>query len=134
MNNYGKSAIRAVEIIHSGEALFTEVAWIKATTEFFNTKTKVCPRSAFLGLCEAGLVKGVYQTNIKKPLKNTTNKDHAIEAVKLLSQNEAYATYTSLQLWRTMVGDSKSHNFQLDVVLALWNNDMIVHSNTPVLI
>lgn len=133
MNNYGKSAIRAVELIHSGEVSYTEDAWEIATTEFFTIKTKACPRSAFLGLCEAGLIRGVYQTHIKHPLKASINKDHAIEAVKLLSTNEEYALYKSLQLWRIiMQGNPKSHNFQMDVVLALWKSDMIVPYNAPV--
>lgn len=135
LNKYGKSAVRAVELIHSGEISYTADAWEKATAEFFTTKTKSCPRSAFLGLCEAGLIKGVNQTHIKQPLKETINKDHAIEAVKLLSENEEYASYRSLQLWRAVMnGNSKSHNFQMDVVLALWKSDMIVPNNTPVTI
>ncbi|ANA81025.1 hypothetical protein PVOR_07255 [Paenibacillus vortex V453] len=127
MNNYGKSAIRSVELIHSGEVSYTEEAWEIATREFFTIKTKACPRSAFLGLCEAGLIKDVYQTHIKQPLKASTNKDHTVEAVKLLSENEAYASFKPLQLWRTLMnGNPKSHNFQMDVVLALWKNDLIV--------
>ncbi|SDE92385.1 hypothetical protein SAMN04488542_103225 [Fontibacillus panacisegetis] len=134
MNNYGKSAIRAVELIQSGEVPYTEDAWKKATTEFFTIKTKACPRSAFLGLCEAGLIKDVHQIHIKQPLKNTINKDHAIEAVQLLTENEDYASYKSLQLWRIiMLGNQKSHNFQMDVVLALWNNGMISPAKTYIM-
>ncbi len=134
LNNYGKSAIRAVELIQSGDVLYTEDAWKQATTEFFTTKTKACPKSAFLGLCEAGLVKGVHQIHIKKPLKETINKDHAIEAVQLLTENEEYASYKSLQLWRAiMQGNQKSHNFQMDVVLALWNNGMISPAKTYII-
>ncbi|WP_440941445.1 DUF6979 family protein [Paenibacillus odorifer] len=32
----------------------------------------------------------------------------------------------SLKLWREITkGNPKSHNYQMDVVLALWNNDMV---------
>ncbi|KWX72142.1 hypothetical protein AMQ84_26005 [Paenibacillus riograndensis] len=126
MNKYGKAAIRATQLILSGEVSFVDEAWNIAITENSTTKPKACPRSAFLGLCEAGLIKGVQQTHVNKPLRDDTNKNHAIEAVVLLSENDVFSSYTSLQLWRAiMKGNSKSHNFQMDVVLALWNNSMI---------
>ncbi|MEK3865828.1 hypothetical protein MHH60_20375 [Paenibacillus sp. FSL H7-0716] len=92
MNKYGKSAIYATQLILSGEVLFADEAWNIATTEFFTTDPKACPRSAFLGLCEADLIKGVKQNHINKPLRDDTNKNHAIEAVALLSEDETFSS------------------------------------------
>jgi hypothetical protein len=134
MNKYGKSAIHAVNLIQSNKVNFVDEAWELATALFFTTDTKACPRSAFIGLCEAGFVKGINQSHIKQPLKSTINKDHAIEAVKLITENESLSAYKSLDLWRTiMKGNPKSHNFQMDVVLALWNNNMIVFQSQEIL-
>jgi hypothetical protein len=81
---------------------------------------------AFLGLCEQGLVKGIkrgiYLTNSESNL----NKQYALIAVKILTNN---ATISRKQLWEEVkehLNISKNHNSQMDVVIALFENKMIV--------
>lgn len=85
-------------------------------------RKKSCPRGAFLGLCEEGLVKGIpagrYTTS-------KDNKAYAVRAVALLTEGTQLRSTSSL--WRAVTnGVDKAHNSQMDIVLALWNNHLIV--------
>jgi hypothetical protein len=126
MNKYGKAAIEAVKLIHSQSLSNPKEAWEAASSQIFSEGTssqkKGCPRNAFLGLCEEGLVNGVKPgkyTNSKK------NKQYAIDLVnELRAQPELVNDPTSL--WKfVMRGDPKVHNHQMDVVIALWVNGFI---------
>ena len=80
------------------------------------------PRTAFLGLCEAGLVKGI-------PAGEYTDakdkKTYAARAVALLI--EAARPWSRSDLWQAVTdGDGTKHSSQMDIVLALWKNDLIV--------
>jgi hypothetical protein len=76
-----------------------------------------------LGLCEAGLVKGIAAGRYAPSNKN---KAYALRAVGLL---KADMHRTVNALWAEVTdGEELPHNSQMDVVLALWKNDLIVRS------
>jgi hypothetical protein len=80
------------------------------------------PRGAFLGLCEEGLVKGI---PAGKYAASKDNKAYAVEAVALLTEDAR--KWSTGELWRAVSNDPvKAHNSQMDVVMALWKNDLIV--------
>ena len=85
-------------------------------------RKKSCPRGAFLGLCEEGLVKGI------PPGQYTASKDdkaYAVRAAALLA--EGTLSWSRSTLWQAVTNDpEKTHDSQLDVVLALWKNGLIV--------
>ena len=85
-------------------------------------RKKSCPRGAFLGLCEEGLVKGI------PPGQYTASKDdkaYAVRAAALLA--EGTQSWSRSTLWQAVTNDpEKTHDSQLDVVLALWKNGLIV--------
>jgi hypothetical protein len=88
MGVYGESAVRAVELIRTGECPDPPAAWERAAEEVCcsaSTAAKTGPRCAFLGLCEEGLVAGVpagtYTTSI-------LNKQYALDAVVYLREAE----------------------------------------------
>ena len=123
-NKYGLTAIKALEIYKVEESL--RESWFSATVELFDSESsqnKGCPRSTFLGLCEEGLIKGIskgeYESN------STKNKTHAINAVTYLKENNVESISTK-ELWSKLNVGNKSHNSQMDVVLALWYNDLIL--------
>ncbi len=125
MNKYGQSALRAVELIRNKHIAEPRQAWEKATVEIFGdgspSQQKSCPRGTFLGLCEEGMVKGFPAGDYCTSLKNKT---YAVTAVKLLKQNDECLNNKN-DLWRKAVGDYKAHNNQMDVVIALWENDLV---------
>ncbi len=122
-NNYGKAALKTLKVYKNYPTL--RLAWVASISELTTSQSAVeksCPRSTFLGLCEEGLVKGipagVYESN------STINKNHAIEAVNYLMNNRINSI-SQKELWSKLDVDSKSHNSQMDVVLALWHNNLI---------
>ncbi len=128
MNKYGKAAIRATEIYHSNNTDIV-LAWKQSTSEIFPTqkasRNKGCPKSAYLGLCEEGLVKGVPMgVYLRRGLN--LNKQYAIDAVELLKSNQTH-NINSKGLWNlVMNGEQKTSNSQMDVVLSLWDHGLIV--------
>jgi hypothetical protein len=80
------------------------------------------PRGAFLGLCEEGLVKGIPAGQYAAA---KANKDYAVRAVALLA--EGGRSWSTSALWEAVSGaPGKEHNSSMDVVMALWKNDLIV--------
>jgi len=126
MGKYGEAAVTAARIFTEGDVDSPETAWNRATTLLMGANTssqkKGCPRGAFLGLCEEGLVKGIpkgHYTNSEK------NKGYAVEAVSLLKSNPGLSQDANL-LWAAILkGIEKKHNSQMDVVLSLWNHKLI---------
>lgn len=127
MKGYGEAAILAVEIVSREIASSPKEAWEHATAEVFpnspSMRNKGCPKGAFLGLCEEGLVRGIprgFYTQSRK------NKEYALRAVRLLKE-DPYTPKDPLLLWnRVMAGDPKDYNQQMEVVLALWEIGYII--------
>jgi hypothetical protein len=85
-------------------------------------RRKSCPRGAFLGLCEEGLVKGIPRGQYTA---SKEDKAYAVRAAALLA--EGTQSWSRSTLWQAVTDDPhKAHDSQLDVVLALWKNGMIV--------
>ncbi len=86
------------------------------------SRKKTCPRGAFLGLCEEGLVKGI---PAGRYTASKDNKAYAVNAAALLAERKQ--SWSASELWRAVGNAEKTHNRQMDVVLALWKNGLIVH-------
>ena len=133
MSKYGEIACSTVK--KTKEGMTPERAWGEAAKDVFPGKrpsrTKSCPRNAFLGLAEEGLVVGVapgQYTNSKD------NKRYAIKGVDLLRENPNLARQKSV-LWRRVMhaegNEGKSHNNQMDAVIGLWSNGDIRSDSQP---
>lgn len=130
MNTYGKSAIKAVELLISNKAETPRNAWDLATIEYFGEGTpsqrKGCPRSTFIGLCENGLIAGIKNVSFLSNSKTSKNKEYAVRAVDLLHKDRMLAE-DKKKLWNLVLdGEDKAHNSQMDVVLSLWNKNLII--------
>ncbi|MFV2029137.1 DUF6979 family protein [Neisseria sp. S1] len=124
INLYGKIALEAVELIIS-DGKSCEEAWANAAKYFSDKGTmqkKSCPKHAFFGLCKTGLIKGI--KGEPEAQLESINSSYAIKAVKLLKQNPNLVG-NKKALWDQSVGEAKEENEQMDVVLALWVNDLI---------
>ena len=133
-NRYGEAALIAARMQEShGKALTAAERWDAAVKQVYPTspagQQKGAPRVTFLGLAEAGLAKGVRVGGMsdgtaKGATASSKGKDYACEAVRLL---KAGTHKTVSELWSAVSDDpEKAHNSQMDVVLALWKNDLIV--------
>jgi len=127
MNKYGKAAIMAVTLIKGNPKMMPVEAWKSATNMIFgkdNTgRFKGCPKNTFLALCETGRVKYVPKNDYTR---SVINKKYAIDALELLSDQPELAN-TPSELWKRIPheNDEIKHNSQMEVVLALWNDNLI---------
>lgn len=126
-NRYGEAALIAARMETYGKAITPSDRWNEATRKLYPTspsaQRKGGPRFAFLSLCEAGLVKGI---PIGQYAPSNKNKAYALRAVSLLN---AGTHKTVNALWAEVTdGEDVLHNSQMDVVLALWKNDLIVRT------
>jgi len=125
MGKYGEAAVEASNLLNSGYAKSPIDAWNKATAKIFSEsasgRDKGCPRDAFLGLCEEGLIRGVAPGNYTR---STKNKGYAVKAVQILKNNPT-SSYSQALLWEKVSGGRIRQNGQMDVVLSLWRNGLI---------
>ena len=125
MSKYGEAAIIAVQLLKEGAATEPRDAWTKATKKVFPTsidlQNKGCPRGAFLGLCNEGMIVGVPPGDYSNPTKNGS---YAVNAVNILRTNRLLSSQPNL-LWKKAVGSTKSENHQMNVVVGLWEANCI---------
>ena len=125
MKIYGDIAVKAAESYSKYEDM--EQAWTEISASFpikESIRKKGCPKNAFLGLCRAGLVKGINPEKVKT--KHSKNGEHAVAAVSLLKNDPEWANQKKSVFWREIVGNEKKYNSQLHVVLALWEKGLII--------
>lgn len=126
MGKYGQATIKAMKLIEAKLTDSPVTAWKMATIEVFgkgtSSQTKGCPRNTFLGLCEDGKVKGLSPGDYTKSKKN---KEYALTALQILKDTPSLSNEQDLLWLKVQNGESKTHNFQMDVVCALWNNGLI---------
>lgn len=122
MNKYAIIALKAIELVQK-TLISPNNAWDEIAAEVFynspSSRDKGCPKGAFLGLCEEGMVKGIPVGNYTMSVKN---KKYAILAVKYLISN---GLTDKNKLWKIASGGDKVHNAQMYIVLELWKVNLI---------
>src|ERR1035437_878637 len=123
-NRYGEAAILAAR--QASGSKNPAAQWESALEKLYPTspvaRNKNSPRGAFLGLCEEGLIKGI---TTGEYTKSKDNKAYAVRAVALLLEGKQ--RWSRSALWQAVTeGAAKQESGQMDVVLALWNNGLIV--------
>jgi len=127
-NRYGEAAIMAARQAASG-SINPEAQWESALEKLYPTsptaRRKGGPRGAFLGLCEEGLVKGIPAGHYSA---TRDNKTCAVRAAALLI--EAKQGWSVSALWQAVTDNpEKPHGGQMDIVMALWKNDLIARKS-----
>ena len=128
MKKYGTAAEQAARLLGRSPSLSPREAWERATIAVFGEGTslqvKGCPRGAFLGLCSAGLVRGVAPGRYSSSVKNA---QYAVDAVDVLRRRPELVNDPD-RLWTLIPKDdpNKVSNSQMDVVCALWSGGLIV--------
>lgn len=130
MDKYSKSALNAVNYIVEDRIKNPVEAWMFATGEQFGEDSwgqkKGCPRNAFLGICEEGLVKGVIAGKYNKK-ENSLNKQYAINTINLLKEDPSNFEKDNKEIWRIVTnGKSIKSNYQVQIVKALWERGLIL--------
>jgi hypothetical protein len=128
MDKYARSAVEAANLCSREKDISPRIAWDQVTSLQFGKGTpsqkKGCPRDAFLGLCEEGCVKNIPSG---KYCNSRKNKNYALTAFELLTEEPDLANQSPIFLWkRVMISEPKHHNSQMDVVIALWKNGLLI--------
>jgi hypothetical protein len=123
-NKYGEAALIAARL-EVPQSVTAAERWDVAVRQLYPEKPymqkKSAPKSVFLGLCGAGLVKGVAASEAAGANRNG---EYAVKAVELLRAG-THRTVTAL--WAEVTaGEEVPHAAQMDVVLALWKNGLII--------
>lgn len=125
MGDYGIAAVNATNSVKSGQHQSPVTAWQVAVSAQFPTSQssqgKSCPRGAYLGLCETGLVDGIPAGNYTNSQKN---KSYAVSALNQLCINSSLASNPNA-LWIAAGCPNIRQNNQMDVVIALWNAGLL---------
>lgn len=124
--DYGKAAVTAAKMCEN-DNLTPRDAWILAVKDeggSTSSQEKSCPESAFLGLCGKGLVRGVSKGNYSR---SVLNSGYAVTAVEILQTLDGQRLDRN-GLWDAVMAKTEKqirHNNQMDVVLALWDKQLI---------
>ena len=125
MTDYREVARTARSYIIS-QAKAPKEAWDEAAQRAFkNSPSKAkngAPRSFFLALCEAGLVKGVAPGAYMDRAGDV--REHAVRAVELLVEDPDYEDEPDF-LFSDATKGRVQENGQLDVLFGLWNHGLI---------
>jgi Family of unknown function (DUF6979) len=124
MQTFGRVAVLATQIAASGNTP-PERAWRLAVAQVTKSPTmraKGCPRSAYLGLCEAGRVAGIPAGRYaSRP--GGDNARYALEAYELIRSDP---TLDAKSLWAKIPSRTAANqNNQMDVVVALWSAGLL---------
>lgn len=131
MGGFGTAALNAHKLATGRQPQDPSDAWDQATTSIWgggtSSQVKSCPKNAFLGLCAAGMVKGVASGNFTRSRKN---KKYAVKAADMLKVNSSLVSLGEIGLWQKVMKSlgepvDKVHNQQMDVVLTLFQNKLI---------
>jgi hypothetical protein len=130
MSKYRDVAIKAVGLIKSGFVSSPSDALEKATLAVFpnsvSLRDKGCPKGAFIGLCNEGLIDGIPKGSYARSGKNG---EYALKAIDILRTNRFLTSQPEL-LWKKVAGNTKSTNGQMDVVIGLWEAKCIITEPT----
>ena len=128
MGQYGNAAVFATESYLHGKTQSLRDAWdyaISRRSKSISSCTKACPRDAYLGLCEAGLIRGIPAGKYGAPHDNRNGR-YAVEAYEIL-QSEPKLADDKSALWdRIPEPKAKNENNQMDVVVTLLAKRMLV--------
>lgn len=121
---YGKAAVSATRVSAS-KKLSPKEAWdlaIAKESSSISVQIKSCPRNAYLGLCEAGVVVGINPGKYGAP-RDSKNGRYALKAYRILQSNP---TVLPANLWGQATDLAVlKENHQMDVVLSLWRQSLL---------
>jgi len=132
MGKFGNVAVAATRRLSSGTDIDPRDAWRSAAQLLLgyspSMMRKNCPRSAYLGLCEVGLVTSAPRG---RWISSDDNKLYALRAVRALRCDATWLERPML-LWRKVSqSPSKTPNNQIDVVFELWKERLITDEPIP---
>ena len=82
--DYGEIAVQVVKKYSEGDDVYA--LWEKEYNKYNEGKSKVCPRSVFLALCELGRINGIVKGKYSARILRESPK-HANELIRMIKNN-----------------------------------------------
>lgn len=129
-NQFGRVTQQAMQLIKNCKMSPVD-AWTQATSSIPSTssRAKLCPKRAFLGLCEEGLVKGIPKRTYFTD-SCSWSKPCAVAAIALIRVDSKLLRLNPTALMKKVCQQlqilPRQHEGEMDVVLALWNCGYII--------
>ncbi|MHA8093799.1 DUF6979 family protein [Aquirufa lenticrescens] len=128
-NQFYQIAIQTLGKLESQENLNSKIildAWKQSLVENNKNYLKGCPKNAFTSIILNNHVKFENQKNIDL---DTDSKEYEYcrEALNIL-RNNPHTSLKPLELWKRVLNNlnlTRSHQGEMDVVMALWKNNKI---------
>jgi hypothetical protein len=127
MGMFGEAAIRSTRYFLTSKARSPQEAWPLAMTELSRSRqsqTKSCPRNAYLGLCEAGVIRGISTGEYDAPSDNKNGR-YALKAYQVLQSKPSLAADKKALWIKATMPENIRHNEQMDVVVSLWKQGLL---------
>ena len=127
MSKYAQAAVDIVKRCQNAQSPDLKSEWDKSMMEMYPNqepaRTKSCPRNAFLGLCESGMVAGISKESYGVSEGNR-NKRYAVKAAHLVLDGQT----DKKAIWESVREKAKTPNSQVDIVLAINLAGLLRHS------
>ena len=131
MSDYREVARTARSYVVS-QGMTPKAAWDEAAARAFKNNSSKAkngyPRSTFIALCEAGLVKGIPAGSYLDRAGDV--REYAVRLVELLVADPNYEDETE-DLFSEATKGRVPENGQLDVLFGLWNHGLIERPPKP---
>lgn len=124
MVKFSQVAIKSIELI-TKEHIEPRQAWQISVEEIFKESpsaiSKNCPKSAFLVLCQEGLINGVPKGNYTDAIET---KDYILSGLELIKNDSTLANNPS-KLWDKVVNENKAHNQRMHILCDIYKKGYI---------
>lgn len=124
--NYGKIAVDAANGFQQLVATTLLQSWNSSLIKN-NKNDKNCPRIAFLGLCENGLIAGIPKGRYIQKTTASVIKGKAISIRNIIMNNNppSIPAQTKTSIWEQVGGTGQDEGV-IDVVYTLFNHGMLL--------
>lgn len=120
MTKYTDAALIATRSCQGQKKPDVKTAWLKAIHNL-NAYDEGCPRCAYLGLCEEGMVKGIPAGSYGLRADNK-NKGYAVYAANLILSGHEQ---DHKKIWKKITDNRISAHDQVKIVIALHNAGLL---------
>ncbi|MCO7262242.1 DUF6979 family protein [Dickeya zeae] len=124
MTKYTDAALITTRSCQGQEKPDVNTEWLKAIRAL-NAYDESCPRCAYLGLCEEGMVKGIPAGHYGLSATNK-NKGYAVDAANLILSGHEPDNKT---IWQKVTDKKISDHDQVKIVIALHNAGLLQQSS-----
>jgi len=129
MGQYGVTAVEATKMCNGNLSLSPCDAWVTAISAVSKSLTSIgksCPKCAYFGLCEAGVVSNI-KAGVYNKKEDNINKSYVLGGYELIKKGFVKrGDPLNRDILRKEVMGDMADNQQMDVLVSLWEADCLI--------